>query len=101
MFLNALKRFNAKSADINLLSSSVIVSLKHVPLFKGTWLTNFKAVYCSHEFDELSLLLLKIVNIRGDQETEVAESIYSINCPLSFVEYHQKALWSFCYALDA
>lgn len=39
MFLKALKRFNAKPANINLLGSSVIVSLKHVPLFKGTWLT--------------------------------------------------------------
>lgn len=37
MFLKALKRFNAKTADINLLGSSV--SLKHVPLFKGAWLT--------------------------------------------------------------
>lgn len=38
MFLNTLKRFNAKTADINLLHSSVIVSLKRVPLSKGTWL---------------------------------------------------------------
>lgn len=39
MFLNALKRFNGKAADINLLGSSVIVSLKCVPLCKETWLT--------------------------------------------------------------
>lgn len=39
MFLNALKRFNAKPADINLLGSFVIVSLKQVILFKGAWLT--------------------------------------------------------------
>lgn len=48
MFLNALKGFNGKAADINLLGSSVIVSLKCVPLCKGTWLTLSSELFTAH-----------------------------------------------------
>lgn len=53
MFLNTLKRFNAKTADINLLYSSVILS-QACASFQGNLAhTNFKAVYCPHELDGL------------------------------------------------
>lgn len=48
MFLNARRRFNVKPTDINLLSSSVIVSLKHVSLCKGTWLTLISELFTAH-----------------------------------------------------